>query len=80
VITTNPKEHRPQRLRSPTVADNRITFGCINVPAKFYEDVVRKTFGDSRGIVYILPEVETLAQVFPMFQLQLATNANGARP
>jgi hypothetical protein len=75
VITTNPKEHRPQRLRSPTVADNRITFGCINVPAKFYDQVVRKTFGASRGIVYILPEVQTLAQVFPMFQLQLATAA-----
>jgi len=75
VITTNPKEHRPQRLRSPTVADNRITFGCINVPPAFYRQVVAKTFGDSRGIVYILPEVQTLAQVFPMFQLQLATSA-----
>jgi len=75
VITTNPKEHRPQRLHSPTVADNRITFGCINVPPAFYRQVVAKTFGDSRGIVYILPEVQTLAQVFPMFQLQLATSA-----
>jgi hypothetical protein len=74
VITTNPKEHRPQRLASTTVSDNRITFGCINVPAKFYKQVVQKTFGDSRGIVYILPEVETLAQVFPMFQLQLASS------
>jgi hypothetical protein len=71
VITSNPNEHRLQRLRSGSVADKRITFGCINVPAKFYEQVVRPTFGDSPGIVYVLPEVESLAQVFPLFQLQL---------
>ncbi|HET9160943.1 MAG TPA: L,D-transpeptidase [Caulobacteraceae bacterium] len=80
VITSNPKERRPQRLRSPSVADNRITFGCINVPARFYSQVVHKTFGKSRGIVYILPEVEPLGEVFPAFQLQLASQGNAAQP
>jgi hypothetical protein len=80
VITSNPKERRPQRLRSATVADNRITFGCINVPPKFYQQVIHKTFGKSRGIVYILPEVEPLAEVFPTFQLQLASQGDAGSP
>ena len=35
VITANPKEHRLQRINSPAPDDNRITFGCINVPTHF---------------------------------------------
>jgi hypothetical protein len=69
VVTAKPKERRLERLRSPTVADNRITFGCINVSRTFYDQVVRKTFTGSRGIVYILPETKTLAEVFPSFEL-----------
>jgi hypothetical protein len=69
VVTKKPKERRLERLRSPTVADNRITFGCINVSKAFYEQVVRKTFTGTRGIVYILPETMTVAQVFPSFDL-----------
>jgi hypothetical protein len=65
VITTNPKEQRLKRLESPEVDDNRITFGCINVPAAFYEDVVRKTFTGTNGIVYILPDTKAVGDVFP---------------
>lgn len=82
VVTTKPKERRLQRLRSPTPDDNRITFGCINVPTAFYNDVVRKTFMGTQGVVYILPEAQSLAEVFPMFYLQagsqLASNGGGA--
>ena len=69
VINTNLKERRPERLRTPTPADNRITFGCINVPKAFYDRVVRKTFANSKGVVYILPETLTVAEVFPSFDL-----------
>jgi hypothetical protein len=65
VITTNKKQHRVARLESPTPADNRITFGCINVPTKFYADVVKPLFNDSAGVVYILPETRPLNAVFP---------------
>lgn len=65
VVTSNRKEHRLARLASPTIADNRISYGCINVPAKFFDAVVRPAFLHSSGIVYILPEVKPLAQVFP---------------
>jgi hypothetical protein len=76
VITTKPKERRLQRLASPSIADNRISYGCINVPAKFYDTVVRPSFLGSSGIVYILPEVRSLASVFPAYGL--ATRAAGA--
>jgi hypothetical protein len=68
VVTTNKKERRLQRLRSPSADDNRITYGCINVPAKFYQGVVRPLFTDTSGIVYILPESKYLFEVFPSFR------------
>ncbi len=65
VITTNPKEHRLQRIRSASPKEHRISFGCINVPAKFYHDVVEK---DRHGVVvYVLPDTKPLAEVFPAF-------------
>lgn len=67
VVTTNPKERRLERLRSPAPEDRRITYGCINVPAAFYRDVVLKAFADGGGVVYILPDTRPLAEVFPAF-------------
>ncbi|WP_374572447.1 L,D-transpeptidase [Phenylobacterium sp.] len=72
VITSNPREQRMERLMSPTPDDNRISFGCINLPAGFYEDVVRRSFTGTNGVVYILPEVKTLAEVFPAFGARMA--------
>jgi hypothetical protein len=71
VIVTNRKERRLERLNSPQIDDNRITYGCINVPAAFYEDVVRQTFTGTKGVVYVLPEVRMMAEVFPTMHLQL---------
>lgn len=65
VVTSNPREKRLQRLRSPTPDDNRITYGCINVAAAFYRDVVRPTFADTEGVFYVLPETRSMAEVFP---------------
>jgi hypothetical protein len=70
VVTSNRKEHRLRRLQTPSPEDNRITFGCINVAAAFYDEVVRKTFNRKRGVVYILPETRPLDEVFPRFRLQ----------
>lgn len=64
VITTNKKQRRLQRLNSPTPTDNRITFGCINVPTEFYAKVVKPLFKGRSGIVYILPETKPLNDVF----------------
>ena len=76
VITTKPKERRLQRLATPTPADNRISYGCINVPAKFYDTVVRPAFTGASGVVYILPEVRSLSAVFAGYR---APDAGGLR-
>jgi hypothetical protein len=68
VIVGTPKEHRMQRLRSPTPKDNRITFGCINVPVAFYKDVVRPTFTGTSGVFYIHPEATSLSEALPSFR------------
>jgi hypothetical protein len=70
VITSNPREQRLLRLSSPVPEDRRITHGCINVPAAFYRDVVRRTFSDSEGVVYILPDTESVDQAFPEYAAQ----------
>ena len=69
VITTNPKERRAQRLATPTPLDNRISFGCINIPVKFYENVVQPLFKESKGIVYVLPETKPPHAVFASYDV-----------
>jgi len=71
VVTHNRKEHRLERLKSPTPDDNRISFGCINVPPAFYKNVVKTIFKTAHGIVYILPETKSVAEVFPAFRPQI---------
>ena len=65
VLTTNPKERRLERLATPTAADNRISYGCINLPPTFFESVLFPVFRGHQGIVYVLPEIKPLADVFP---------------
>jgi hypothetical protein len=65
-------QHRFERLKSSTASDNRITYGCINVPTAFYATAVRPIFKDSPGIVYILPEKKALNEVFPAMLQQAA--------
>lgn len=69
VLTTNPKERRAQRLASATPLDNRISYGCINIPVKFFENIVRPAFAGTRGIVYVLPETKTARQVFASYEV-----------
>jgi hypothetical protein len=73
VVTTNKKERRVERLRSATADDNRITFGCINVPTRFYTRVVVPNFRKDIGVVYILPEVKSLNEAFPAYQAQIVS-------
>ena len=59
------KERRRQRMLSPTSDDNRITFGCINVPTAFYGKSVRPLFRKKGGYVYVLPDIKPIEVVFP---------------
>lgn len=59
-----PRDRRLQRLAGLVPADRRITFGCINVPVKFFVDIVAPTFRNSLGVVYVLPETRPVREVF----------------
>lgn len=62
--TLQPKEQRAERLDSATIDDNRISYGCINVPAAFYDTHIRPVFSTIPAVVYVLPEQKSLQQVF----------------
>lgn len=64
VLTTNAKEQRARRLETPTPSDNRVSYGCINVPKAFFENVVSATVRGGNSIVYVLPESRPLRSVF----------------
>jgi hypothetical protein len=68
IVPGTKRERRAQRLKSPSSEDNRITYGCINVSASFYENVIRTLLGNDSGVVYILPETKPLSEVFPTFR------------
>jgi len=71
-----PKEHRRERMLSPTSADNRITFGCINVPKAFYSGLLSPLFRKKGGYVYVLPDTKPLEEVFPRLRVQAVMNGN----
>jgi hypothetical protein len=64
VRAVNPVERRLQRLATATSSDNRISFGCINLPTAFYERVVLPLFGSHGGVLYVLPETRALEATF----------------
>lgn len=70
VVTSQPKERRAQRLATPTPLDNRISYGCINVPVKFYENVVSPAFTGTDGIVYVLPETRPAREFFGAYDVE----------
>lgn len=57
-------ERRLERLASPTPRDNRISFGCINLPVPFYEKVLRPTVASVGAVIYVLPETQPVARFF----------------
>ncbi|HMC15237.1 MAG TPA: L,D-transpeptidase [Albitalea sp.] len=77
VITSNPKERRLQRLATRTVADNRISYGCINVPAAFYDAMVLPVFQKADAVIYVMPDTRSLSATFGKLAAQVAA---GGRP
>jgi hypothetical protein len=64
VAKGTPVQRRAERLASVTSDDNRVSFGCINVPPAFFTTVLDPDFRPRQGIVYVLPEKTTPAQMF----------------
>src|SRR4051794_35718792 len=63
------RERRLERLASLTIDDNRISFGCINLPVTFYENVLSPTVQKYGAIIYVLPEVKTPQQLFGAYDV-----------
>ena len=70
VITTNPAERRLERLNSPTALDNRISYGCINVPREFFETVLSPAVRNTGAIIYVLPDTRSVEQVFGSYDVE----------
>ncbi|MET3443181.1 hypothetical protein ABIC94_003970 [Variovorax paradoxus] len=64
VRTNNKSERRLERLASANAEDHRISYGCINVPAAFYDTYVKPVFGSARGVIYVLPEKQPARAYF----------------
>lgn len=69
------KEKRRERLLSPEADDNRVTFGCINVPRAFYGTNLRPLFQRKGGYVYVLPDTRPLEDIFPRLRVHALTAA-----
>ncbi|MET0332709.1 MAG: L,D-transpeptidase, partial [Rhizobacter sp.] len=55
---------RLQKLASNSPADNRASLGCVVVTPEFYDNVVAPALGRQRGVVYVLPERESVQAFF----------------
>jgi hypothetical protein len=66
VRATKASEQRLERLASDTIADNRISYGCINLPAAFYDAVISPMVKAAPVVIYVLPETRALRDVFAM--------------
>ncbi len=63
-VVNPPGQRRLIRIVSADPAEHRISWGCINVPVKFFNGTMRKIFAASNGIVYILPETQPSSEFF----------------
>ena len=79
VRANDPTERRLQRLASKTSADNRISYGCINVPAAFFDAHVWPVFEAGRkAMIYVMPETRGPEQVFPALRFQQGAQSRNA--
>lgn len=80
VVHGNPGDRRLERLASRSPLEARISYGCINVPARFFDNTVQETFRGGEGIVYILPEVKPVSEVFPAAASLLLSRRQNSDP
>ena len=80
VVAGTPQEQRAQRLSSATPQDNRISYGCINVPVAFFTNVVKPAFTGTNGVVYVLPETRPANQVFASYDVDARAVAMSGQP
>lgn len=55
---------RATRLSTAQAAGKRVSWGCVVVPVAFYQGVVERVLGQSRSVVYVMPEQAPMGTVF----------------
>lgn len=73
------KPERLQAMATPTPEDNRMSFGCINLPVDFYEGALRPAVDRTGVVIYVLPETRPLQQTFASFYDVRAPGAPASR-
>jgi hypothetical protein len=63
------EQKRAERMATDDPSDNRISYGCVNVPATFFDSVLKPTVVKQGAYVYVLPETRTPQQQFGSFDL-----------
>ncbi len=64
VRPVDPAERRLERLASSDPSQRRISYGCINVPVAFFENIISPLLGQQRGVIYVLPETRSARDLF----------------
>jgi hypothetical protein len=77
VMSVTPGERRLERIKSPDPRQHRISYGCINVPEAYYDDVVLTALSGGSAVVYILPDTKRIDDVFPAFAATLGNGHEG---
>lgn len=55
---------RMARLGTAGAEDKRASLGCVVVPPAFYDAVIAPVLGRQRGVVYVLPERQSVQAMF----------------
>jgi hypothetical protein len=63
------RNRRLKNLISDSPADNRISYGCINIAPDFYNNVINPVFSAAKGIVYVLPETRPARELFGSYDV-----------
>ena len=80
VMSVNRGEHRLRRIKSEDPGQHRISYGCINVPKTFYDDVVLKALNGGKAVVYVMPDTKVIDDVFPAFAWVMAGDSKPTFP
>jgi hypothetical protein len=64
VRSVSPGGMRAERLASASALDKRVSYGCVNVPVRFFETVIAPMFRQGKAMIYVLPEELTMAELF----------------
>jgi hypothetical protein len=71
------EENRGDRMATADATDNRISYGCVNVPPGFYNTVLKPAVVRTGAYVYVLPETRTPQQQFGSFDVPAGGVAKG---